>query len=401
MKFRALPVAGRGVQVPKPKSDVTGKTVRDLPARRPDFIVIFVRDIVDEKHLETALRRALGQGPPEKGESCPDANLTAAYLEHRLSDLEMEAFEAHAAGCESCSRTLALALTIGEESAAIPQLRLSKKLLFRFSIPVSALALIVLGAGAGILFVRTSKITQSPPPTQTAELHDSAPAGEPAAAPPSVKQAEKPMPLPQKVSSPLQAVKVKAKAPAPAVTEVATTTASTRPADDLIAELPSKPDPRMLAPARAEYAPMPAEIVSTDRAAQAKDSQSGAVGGVVGGAVGGISGAAPPVPRAATLQKTLAFNMAPGEPALHKVILELGTGRWDADSNRWKKVGDRGFRFASGYWIDEQCSKNSDAPVVETKEGAPEYEEIVKLYPDLIGLRPVAIFWKGNILILR
>ncbi len=146
-----------------------------------------------------------------------------------------------------------------------------------------------------------------------------------------------------------------------------------------------------------EYSPVRSDNAGPDQALRAKDVSGSVVGGATGGVVGGTVGPPP----AAALQKTAALNLVSVKPSPRDAIRESGIQRGPTESSSWKKVGDREFRLVSGYWIDEQCSKSPDKTVVEVREGSPDFEEILKLYPDLRRLRPVIILWKDKILVLR
>jgi len=358
---------------------------------------------VNEKHVDTAIRKALDLSAAEQGKACPDPELLAAYLEHRLAGVEKEAFEAHAGDCESCRRALALAMTIDEESASGAPLPSSspKKLLFRISIPVSAVALLLLAVAAGVLFLRTSTPPAQQSTTEISELRSqepkapAAPAAAPRDASSVVRLADK-QPLAPKGGAPVR-IKETAK-PKDSESEMhdfARAPAASRPSVAEVTDSGAKRDAGLPSVPRADYAAVRSENALADRTVQAKD----VAGGIVG--VGGIAGIAAEVPRAASVQKMALLNMAPGESSLRDAVVESGRQKGDADASRWKKIGDRGFRFASGYWVDEQCSRNPKAPVVETREGAPDFEEILRLYPDLRTLRPALIFWKEKIFVFR
>ncbi len=362
---------------------------------------------MNEKYVDRAIRRALGQDKTERVGACPDHNLLAAYLEGHLNGCEKEALEAHAAECPTCQHVLALAEQIAEEpdSEALFTYHPKKKLLFRISIPISALALTGAAVAIGVFFLRISKQpTTQPPVAQTAELHAPAQVAPP---PPANLLKNEPLPgrsqtqRPDAEKSPIRqratALKEKETGPALKMPTQQPPLAATPVAATQIADLPAeKPETRRLAAARVDYAPARNENVNADQVMPAKAAAGGVAGGVVGGVIGGVSRE----PQARELQKVAALSMSMTETP-RDAVLESSREQGQADASRWKKVADRGFRFIGGYWVDEQCSKNVNAAISETKEGAPEFEEILKLYPDLRALRPAVIFWKEKIWVLR
>ncbi len=359
---------------------------------------------MSEKHVDRAIRQVLKRGRADLSGSCPDFNLLAAYLEHRLEGAEKDAFEAHAGECQSCRQLIAMAMTIGEEPAvaeALPSPE-HKRLLFHIAIPVSSLVLIIFAVAAGILYMRyLHQPAGAPFPTQTAELRIAAqkPASGPAAPLQEKLSAVRtePRPAPAAKKEPVRAAaETKKTVPEAETPAIHRTQAAERAAEDEVADLRAKSEARQMA-AAVEYSPVRIDSTGRDQAVRAKDVSGDVVGGATGGIVGGIVGPPP----AAALQKTAAFNLASVEPSPRDAIRESGSRRGPAESSGWNRVGDRGFRFVSGYWIDEQCNKSPDKTIVEVREGSPDFEEIFRLYPDLRRLRPVIILWKDKILVLR
>ncbi len=359
---------------------------------------------MDQKHVDMAIRQALSRATHGKGDACPDQNLLAAYLEHRLGVTENQALEVHLSECTSCQGLLAMAMDIGEEAAPETALQDSspKRVLFRLSIPVSSLILIVIAVAAGVLFLRTSKQpSEVAQPIQTAEIHEPVPATPPAPAVvpkelPRPARPQKRLPPPDRYGAAVNEAEVKEARSGPPPQESPALPASqtadrTVPVE--IAGLRAKSEVQAHAAATG-YAQIRDGKVSPDYFAQAKEVP----GGVVGGAVGGILGGAV-APRTSAIHKTAALETV--LPTPRDAILAAGAKAEETTASRWKKVGDRGFRFASGYWVDEQCVKDTGKTIVEVGEGAPDFEEILKSYPELLTLRPVIILWKDKILVLK
>jgi hypothetical protein len=376
---------------------------------------------VDKRYVDSAIRQALGRSQAENSGACPDQNQAAAYLEGRLRDDDKRAFEAHAADCEVCRQVLALALRLEEESEAVNAIRAhsSRRVLFRISIPVSALALIVAGVAIGILFLRSSKTPDKIMPTaQITELRAPAPVQQPSrekdskeSVSPAPAKIQKPTAVKTTVSRSPAAESAKKAEPAQDALLRATPIAATAGVPAELAELDAvKTQTRQVAAAKTEFAPARSEDVVARQALQSSGVVGGLPGGVVGGVVGGIS----PAAQAAKPQKVSMLNLTPTpREAIRELSRMLGANDKDGSrkaeelksdltsENRFKRIGDRSFLSTSGYWIDELCARNADAPIVEVRAGTTEFEEIMKLYPDLRDLRPVVIYWNDKILVMR
>src|SRR2546426_5132645 len=105
--------------------------------------------------VDSAIQKALrGMVSGSKG-PCPDDNLLTAYLEHRLSAQENDQVEDHLSCCSPCQETVSLWIKLagtGSPLADETVTRRRKTVLFQFSLPLSALAMLVVGVAAGILF---------------------------------------------------------------------------------------------------------------------------------------------------------------------------------------------------------------------------------------------------------
>jgi hypothetical protein len=372
---------------------------------------------VDNRYVDSAIRQALGRSQAESSGACPDHNQAAAYLEGRLRDDDTAAFEAHAADCAACRQVLALALKLEEESWAVNAIHAhsSKRLLFRISIPVSALALIVAGIAIGMLFLRSSKTPDKIVPTaQITELREPAPVQQPSrekdskeSVSPAPVKIQKPTTVKTRVSQSPAAESAKKAEPAQDALTRATPIAAIAGVPAEPAELDAvKAQTQQVAAAKTEFAPARSGDVVARQALQS----SGVVGGLPGRVVGGIS----PAPQAPKLQKVSMPNLTPTpRDAIRELSKMLGANDEDGSrkaeelksdltsENRYKRIGDRSFLSTSGYWIDELCARNADAPIVEVRAGTAEFEEILKLYPDLRVLLPVVIYWNDKILVMR
>lgn len=376
---------------------------------------------MDNRYVDSAIRQALGRSQAESSAACPDHNQAAAYLEGRLRDDDAAAFEAHAADCAACRQVLALALKLEEESWAVnaSHAHSSKRLLFRISIPVSALALIVAGIAIGMLFLRSSKTPDKIVPTaQITELRAPAPVQQPAlekdskeSVSPAPVKIQKPTAVKTRVSQSPAAESAKKAEPAQDALTRATPIAAIAGVPAELAELDAvKAQTQQVAAAKTEFAP----VRSGDVVARQALQSSGVVGGLPGGVVGGVVGGISPAPQAPKPQKVSMLNQTPTpRDAIRELSKTLGANDKDGSrkaeelksdftfGNRFKKIGDRNFLSTSGYWIDELCARNADALIVEVRAGAAEFEEILKLYPDLRVLFPVVIYWNDKILVMR
>jgi hypothetical protein len=180
-----------------------------------------------------------------------------------------------------------------------------------------------------------------------------------------------------------------------------------------IAELEAvKVQTQEVAAAKTEFAEARSNDASLRQAIQPRGGVAGFAGGVVGGAAGGI--APPPPPPPARAQRVSMLNLV-STPRDAILGLSKAPGTPEKDSTRRakefasdarspgqsKKIGDHNFIFSSGYWIDERCAGKVDAPIVEVKAGAAEYEEILNLYADLRALLPAIVYWHEKNWVLR
>jgi len=370
---------------------------------------------VDNNIVDSAIRQSLSRALSENRGSCPDPNLTAAYLENRLHEDQRAAFEAHAADCADCREILALALRLEEEQGTVPLIResSSRKLLFRFTIPVSALALIVAGIALGIIFFHSSKTPVSVPAVQITQLRAPDQLQSPTPEKESKEKAERrseprPKPVTVKSISTPSGVAEPSKKPDPskqALAQPAPPAATPTPTE--IVELDAaKIQTREVSAAKSEFAAGRAEDAGLRQAPQT----GAAATGFAGGAVGGV------LPQSAALrtQRVSMLNAAPSprdaiialskmlETAVQSETRKTKDQAADLKSEaRSRKIGDHNFFFTSGYWIDALCAQHADAPVTEVRAGTAEFEAIVKLYPDVRSLLPAIVYWGEKTWVLR
>ena len=389
----------------------------------------------EERHMNGAIRRALaGQSRMDVG-PCPDLNLVTAYLEGSLSQPERTGIEAHAAICPSCQELLALSMKLADEDLPLEEgvaaVSPRRKVLFRFSIPISALAAVLLTAGLA-LFLMWHQRSEKPVSTEMAELR-----AREVPAPPG-SGAESPAKAPAIVAAPEYAREAEMPTRSPTEAAAGEAADSRTPEANALREVTAAP-------------PEPEQKVA---------------GGLVGGVVGGIM---PPAPAEESRMRTVEplsaqvaarseregaesigmtkDEIATGKPKASRespgvteisgtvsqspreVIQGLATALQEEDgidkarlesyrttneaagrAVTWKSAGrrlvsGRAFELYSGYWIDVECTRHADGVLAELPARAPEAEEIRKAMPDLEKLlqsgRPLILHWKGKNIVLR
>ena len=123
--------------------------------------------------IDGLIRKSLSAGVRRAPDHYVDENLMAAYLEASLSPQEMSAFEAHVSDCAACQELLAVYMKLQpHKDDDLPNGALSdKKTLFRFSIPIPALGvLLVCVVIAAVFFRFQNKTPESTGKDQVAEL---------------------------------------------------------------------------------------------------------------------------------------------------------------------------------------------------------------------------------------
>lgn len=318
-----------------------------------------------DEPIDRAIRNTLADLPGAKSDECPADGAIAAYLEFSLRAEERAEVESHMARCASCREVLALSMQLGEEDAQPAQAAAvtGKKILFHISIPVSAVALIIVGTVAGVLYYRAIRTGPGVPAAyQTAELKAPAPGGAvnqalsrqkldqtPKAAP-KEEDRRKPADIPVRVSQP------PAMSPAPPLA-----------GDDAKAyEALEKFEAVTRAPEK------PAQLVETERL------------GVPAGAADNM-----------TAFRDAATVSASREPRMAGARASIAALEKSARVIQ-RTVGDKTFILQSGIWMDGECANHPDVPVVEIQSGTEEHSELLKAYPGLGNLRPALVFWKGK-----
>jgi hypothetical protein len=389
--------------------------------------------MAEEKYIEGALRQALaGQGPAASG-PCPDANMLAAYLERGLSGGERTAVEVHASTCDSCRALLALSLKIGDpdaariESAPAAPLRSN---LFRFVVPLSATAALVLAAGIGIVLLRNQEVREKPQeqlaevrsrPAQSADLPESrAPAGP--------------------AENETGAAPMKEIVPAPAQSAAPGKDALRTQASEAM-DLKASREDRSLEVAAAITAPKePGGQKVEDQAAAAKyeEAEHRPTGAVVGGVVGGIApprpadekragGAAPadapaaeqvltraPVAREVAMDQSsfagqkmrLSGSAAAALDRSRALVRRMAAERKSRpESDGDRALGGRRFVREEDHWVDLSCLLHPEAEMAVCEPGSLESQEILKSLPGLADLKKtgssILVFWSGRILLIR
>ncbi len=106
--------------------------------------------------IDGLIQKMLPARPAGSSGNCADENLMAAYLEASLSPREAADFEAHVSKCDSCQEILALAMKLQSQSGEhrLQQPAGSKRMLFRFSIPVPVLGALVVAVVLSAVFLR-------------------------------------------------------------------------------------------------------------------------------------------------------------------------------------------------------------------------------------------------------
>jgi hypothetical protein len=380
---------------------------------------------VKDTSIDGAIRNALGSYSPPRVEACPDESVLAAYVEMKLGADEVQSVERHASDCPSCRQTLGLALqlSVSEEEPArpAPAPDTGKRILFRFSLPFSMAALLVLALLTGVVFYRLLRESaRLPAGSQTAEARLPGRAE-------SISAAKST----QEETSPRQQVSSQPSKPATRANKLRGATAG-RASESI----PPPPETRHeellfikksggLAPppagekseAAAENrlavgeklaspsvtaAPAPESPLSAERGARVAAEDKMTEQTVLTGPVSAYSKAKLSSRAASGLETSVrAVSLEPAVPPVEAVrILErlLVSGK---DALTGKKISGRTFFSSSGYWIDARCVAQAGLPYLEAKKDESEGQQVLKAYPELEKLLPAIIQWKGRNLVLR
>jgi len=394
-------------------------------------------------NVDKAIGRALGHHARAAGGACPDENLIAAYLESRLPAAETAQVEEHASTCASCQEVMALAMKLDQPEIGVAAEALShKRVLFRLSIPLAALPLVLLALGGAYLIYRVVQPSR-PPETASvqvapkgAETSVATEAAKPAlqeqkpialdekglaqdkdagrrkipgrSVPPATKQpvvVSAPEPTPSTVSATQVAEQNVAKdaellklaaAPQPVAHEVSVQPVAARQAEVIKSgEItpPATPErtrtrDTLLVAAGAKSEIQTQTQTEAGKPKTEKDVRMPALGfaaGVPGGAVGGIV-------RDALADRT--------EAARHAIRNLSEEDRSKLDMASARKVGDRVFLLRNGYWIDLACAGRPASPVLQINRASDEFKKISKTLAGLSELlpsdAPILLCWEGK-----
>jgi anti-sigma factor RsiW len=333
---------------------------------------------VRDAPIDGLIRKTLSAADRDTPDPCANQNSMAAYLESSLSPEETAEFEAHISVCEICRETLALWIRLqnrdeaGRPVSASPAD--SRTTIFRFSLPLPVLAGLLLAA---VLIPAAYRLTRRsdmiPPKSQVAELR--APSPGIADSPVLRKSSEiKPGIKPAKEPAAIQPPRAQALVPE----KKGKTDFSAEPGEQLV---PPAPAMKAEAAIAAETTSRRRADASAPSAADEKSPTSPAPPQMTVNQSGSIQG--------------ISLNSVPPKDLL------LDAGKNIPAQAATKQIGDKAFYRSMGIWIDRQCSEYRDNPIIEILSVAPEYEPILTGYPELRGLLPVLVHWKGKNYLLR
>ena len=342
--------------------------------------------------FDRAIQRTLRRPARPHPDSCPDTNQLAEYVEARCSRAQRSKLEDHLAQCDACQEVLALALKMDESDGERESPTLTeageRRILFRFSIPISALVAVAAIVGT-VLLVRPVWKSQVNEVVQTAQVSAPQRSDSDMRAPaPLAEKANAPAPqTPRKEISKVAAVPASPPAEskerkAREKTEEFSLAAVNAPP----AQLPS--EPMMAAGARDNPAPAREQNLAVQNTAnlqQAANTQSRSTA-AVGGVVGGMTGETRAIQEAAKTDEPMA--------SFFKLDREM------LDQLPRRTVSERSFYEWKGYWIDEKCLENPGAPVSEISRNDAEFSELMQQLQGLKGT-PLVVFRLNRILILR
>jgi hypothetical protein len=372
---------------------------------------------VKERPSDRAIARVLATNVRESPGVCPDDNIMAAYLEFRLGSTERQRLEAHVAACSSCQEILGLAMRLQSEGSigtAQTEAPTERRVLFRFSMPVSVIALIVLGVSLAALLPRVLRKGEGPKAVdQVAENRPAHPAQAGVRAPAPESEAPRlavtePAPSPPRPLS---------RATAPPSSAVAA-----RPAI-----LPSAPQPPPTsdqggATFVAAPASPPANLVSADKPVEAVRAEGALVKSAEPAAPFREVRAAlrePAVPVKAELRTAEKSKDGAREPALadaersgaanrktaHAANAAVQIAASGQEAGSLLRAGDKTFRRVGESIVDLEALSHPDAPSVELKVDSKEYLEITAKLKGLDDLwkagQTLTIYWQGKTFIVR
>jgi hypothetical protein len=306
---------------------------------------------VKDTHFDKAVRKALPGGAPSP---CPDENLMAAYLDGVLSGQDRERFEDHASQCASCREVLAMAIEMAEQSSDAPPLRAFRRPAFRFFIPATVAAGIVLAVATGILLLQTFREGETP---QSAAVRPGTPD----------RDARQKSLLETAPSAPSGSARAAAHAGATAARE-----------KEVVPPVGPRPSP-LRAP---EGRPLVAEESrATDAAAPPEGNRAAA--GERRKASAYAARLDHPIAQRPSAPPT---EGKPAESAPEDVVaMSAGLGQ-SRDSAAVRKVGELTFRLAGGYWLDSRCGDQKEDAARLVAADADALAGILKEHPGLKAL---------------
>lgn len=363
----------------------------------------------EQQGVDAALSKALAAGQGKPTEACPDSNLAAAYLEKKLTPPEVAAFETHAAVCRLCQEMIAMTIRLAtpQEGTAGALDVSGKRVLFHISVPLSALALLLITVGLGVVFL--ARLREEGPSTPKTEI------------------SQAPAPTKETVPSPPEVLSSRA-ADVPSHRKTPATPVAPPPASKDTMFLSQRQAPGSAAPVIAP----PSSEVQEEPTARQKVAMATLAGERK--ELGEPSGRVEPVKRlsASALREGDALSLraetlpgpkealialarrlalekegSPLRPAAATATAEQkgSVGGALSAETLVRRVGDRTFYRELEYWVDSRCSENPEAEFVFLAAKSSDAEKILTEIPDLAGLlalgRPVLLFWNGKNYVIR
>ncbi len=372
-----------------------------------------------DSNADRALRRTLASGNQEAPGACPDDNELAAYMEKRLSPVETARLEKHVSRCKDCQPILALSLILAEPEAApdAPAATALSRSLYRAPLVRLAFA-VILVFGTTLFLFRLTRDWQplQPNPQMAPQVSSSnlsggrasslrasgnSPAGGGVASSPSNEAPPKVASIPaepksagppDKSARPNRSVLV---APGPPPILDAMSEAPLRVADRDKGVKPAVSEAReeLLKSQRARADLQALQMRVTEARPQA--AATGNRNPAAAAAVGGIEAA-----KAKDAKSDTTSGGDRVRQALSKARLVLGKG----DPADTRTVGGRVFCLTPGYWVDIECTRHEDAPIVEIARDSKDYAALLTKDPTLEGLppdTPILLYLNGVMALVR
>jgi hypothetical protein len=343
---------------------------------------------VSHTFFDRAIQRTLRR-PARQDGVCPDANQLAEYIESRCARAERLRIEDHLAGCDACQEVLALSLKLSEpdgirEPALHPEVS-ERRILFRLTFPISALAAVLIIV-IGVFLLRTvwhhPVVIQTanviPPnrpspetPTLVAETNPAQPEAKGAGSADSPRKAKAATVPPQK----LERMEWKA---ATAEPPASTPAPAQAPKEEPVLAAESREINRELQAQNASQNIAHLQRVDNAQQFRAAAAPTGVVGGVAGGIQAKSDRAVSNEPVASFLQLDRQVRQ--------ELVQRVASGR---TFYQWR-----------GYWIDGSCLENPGAPVIWLSRQDPEFADLAPVFQELKE-EPAAVFRLNRILVIR